>query len=117
MFLSIHLNYVLFILIVVIEAEKRKDKERLPFVIGELDDGEACNLFSGKWVRDEATRPLYQEADCPYILQQLTCLDKGRPEKGYQFWRWQPFECDLPRLINIIVYLLKSLINHELINI
>ncbi|KAF3340546.1 Trichome birefringence-like 33 isoform 1 [Carex littledalei] len=71
-------------------------KEKLPFVIDELDDGESCNLFSGKWVRDEMTRPLYQEADCPYIQPQLTCLDRGRPEKDYQFWRWQPFECDLP---------------------
>ncbi|KAJ3696350.1 hypothetical protein LUZ61_000055 [Rhynchospora tenuis] len=78
----------------IIESEKRKVK--LPFVIDELDDGESCNLFRGKWVRDEVTRPLYQEDDCPIMDSQLTCLDRGRPEKDYQFWRWQPFECDLP---------------------
>ncbi|KAJ4783402.1 Protein trichome birefringence [Rhynchospora pubera] len=78
----------------IIESEKRKVK--LPFVIDELEDGESCDLFRGKWVRDEVTRPLYQEDDCPFMDSQLTCLDRGRPEKDYQFWRWQPFECDLP---------------------
>ncbi|KAJ1692064.1 hypothetical protein LUZ63_008762 [Rhynchospora breviuscula] len=77
-------------------TKSEKGKVRLPFVIDELDDGESCNLFSGKWVRDAVTRPLYHEADCPFIQPQLTCLERGRPDKDYQFWRWQPFECDLP---------------------
>ncbi|KAJ3696351.1 hypothetical protein LUZ61_000056 [Rhynchospora tenuis] len=77
-------------------TKSEKGKVRLPFVIDELDNGESCNLFRGKWVRDAVTRPLYQEADCPFIQPQLTCLERGRPEKDYQFWRWQPFECDLP---------------------
>ncbi|XP_062156396.1 protein trichome birefringence-like 33 [Alnus glutinosa] len=66
---------------------------KLPFAIGKTDEG--CDVFSGSWVRDE-TRPLYQESDCPYIQPQLTCQEHGRPEKDYQYWRWQPYDCSLP---------------------
>ncbi|WVZ06089.1 hypothetical protein V8G54_019435 [Vigna mungo] len=55
-----------------------------------------CDVFEGRWVRDELTRPLYEESDCPYIQPQLTCQEHGRPEKEYQRWRWQPHGCDLP---------------------
>ncbi|ESW35574.1 hypothetical protein PHAVU_001G246200 [Phaseolus vulgaris] len=55
-----------------------------------------CDVFQGRWVRDELTRPLYEESDCPYIQPQLTCQEHGRPEKEYQRWRWQPHGCDLP---------------------
>ncbi|CAJ1858733.1 unnamed protein product [Sphenostylis stenocarpa] len=58
--------------------------------------GGGCDVFNGRWVRDELTRPLYEESDCPYIQPQLTCQEHGRPEKEYQRWRWQPHACDLP---------------------
>ncbi|KAJ3676088.1 hypothetical protein LUZ60_003500 [Juncus effusus] len=74
-----------------------KKRVRLPFSIGEVDNGESCNVFKGKWVKDEATRPLYDESDCPYIQPQLTCQAQGRPDKEYQNWRWQPYGCNLPR--------------------
>jgi len=60
------------------------------------DQGGGCDVFQGRWVRDELTRPLYEESDCPYIQPQLTCQEHGRPEKEYQRWRWQPHGCDLP---------------------
>ncbi|OAY83531.1 Protein trichome birefringence-like 33 [Ananas comosus] len=65
----------------------------------EKDDHEVkgvCNVFEGKWVYDEAARPLYQEEECPYIQPQLTCQEHGRPERRYQHWRWQPHGCSLP---------------------
>ncbi|KAH9702677.1 protein trichome birefringence-like 33 [Citrus sinensis] len=67
---------------------------KLPFAIGRTPEG--CDVFSGRWVRDKANRPLYEESECPYIQPQLTCQEHGRPEKDYQYWRWQPHGCDLP---------------------
>ncbi|KAG7569888.1 PMR5 N-terminal domain [Arabidopsis thaliana x Arabidopsis arenosa] len=74
--------------------EKNKKSEKLAFAIGKTE--ESCDVFSGKWVRDEVSRPPYEEWECPYIQPQLTCQEHGRPDKDYQFWRWQPNHCDLP---------------------
>lgn len=71
-----------------------KKAEKLAFAIGKTEEN--CDVFSGKWVRDEASRPQYEEWECPYIQPQLTCQERGRPDKDYQFWRWQPNHCDLP---------------------
>ncbi|KAJ6311962.1 hypothetical protein OIU77_013667 [Salix suchowensis] len=71
-----------------------KKWEELPFSIGRTPEG--CDLFSGRWVWDDSTRPLYEESECPYIQPQLTCQEHGRPDKDYQHWRWQPHGCDLP---------------------
>ncbi|OMO50049.1 hypothetical protein CCACVL1_30684 [Corchorus capsularis] len=73
-----------------------KKREKLPFAIGKGEEG-SCDIFSGRWVRDELTRPLYDESECPYIQPQLTCQEHGRPDTDYQKWRWQPHGCDLPR--------------------
>ncbi|KAK8620874.1 hypothetical protein V6N13_067335 [Hibiscus sabdariffa] len=67
---------------------------KLPFAIGKSE--EKCDVFQGRWVRDELTRPLYEESECPYIQPQLTCQEHGRPDTEYQKWRWQPHGCDLP---------------------
>ncbi|KAK4798847.1 hypothetical protein SAY86_031173 [Trapa natans] len=56
-----------------------------------------CNLFSGRWVYDNVTYPLYKEKDCKFMSDQLACEKYGRPEINYQYWRWQPHGCDLPR--------------------
>ncbi|ONK77114.1 uncharacterized protein A4U43_C02F3240 [Asparagus officinalis] len=61
------------------------------------EKGEECDIFEGRWVYDEDNRPLYEEEECPYIQPQLTCQAHGRPETGYQRWRWQPHGCSLPR--------------------
>ncbi|XP_009591920.1 protein trichome birefringence-like 33 [Nicotiana tabacum] len=71
----------------------KKNKQKLPFAIGETEEG--CDVFNGKWVWDES-RPLYEESECPYIQPQLTCQEHGRPDKNYQHWRWQPHGCSLP---------------------
>lgn len=75
--------------------------EKLPFAVGRT--GEGCNVFEGRWVYDEEARPLYQEEDCPYIQPQLTCQKYGRPDTGYQHWRWQPHGCSLPRYPQIFI--------------
>ncbi|KAL3717955.1 hypothetical protein ACJRO7_003139 [Eucalyptus globulus] len=73
---------------------EKKDDEALPFAIGEAAEG--CDIFRGRWVRDKSTRLHYEESQCPYIQPQLTCQAHGRPDKEYQFWRWQPHGCSLP---------------------
>uniref|UniRef100_A0A3Q7GLH6 Trichome birefringence-like N-terminal domain-containing protein n=1 Tax=Solanum lycopersicum TaxID=4081 RepID=A0A3Q7GLH6_SOLLC len=75
--------------------EKNKDDALPPFAIGEGE--KECNLFNGKWIWDETTRPLYNESECPYLLPQVTCQEHGRPDKDYLYWRWQPNDCLIPR--------------------
>ncbi|KAH6769304.1 TRICHOME BIREFRINGENCE-LIKE 35 [Perilla frutescens var. hirtella] len=58
---------------------------------------EGCDFFSGKWILDNVTHPLYNESECPYMSDQLACHKHGRPDLGYQFWRWQPRNCNLKR--------------------
>lgn len=75
-------------------ARGRGTGTKLPFAIGNGLEG--CDLFNGRWVRDE-TRPLYTEDECPYIQRQLTCQTEGRRESDYLKWRWQPYGCSLPK--------------------
>lgn len=58
---------------------------------------ESCDVFSGKWVFDNVSHPLYNESNCPYMSDQLACHKHGRSDLGYQFWRWQPHNCNLKR--------------------
>ncbi|MCD7454739.1 Protein trichome birefringence-like 35 [Datura stramonium] len=58
---------------------------------------ETCDYTSGKWVFDNTSRPLYNESDCPYMSAQLACQKYGRPDLDYQYWRWQPHNCNLKR--------------------
>ncbi|KAJ7950040.1 Trichome birefringence-like family [Quillaja saponaria] len=58
---------------------------------------EICDLFSGKWVFDNSSHPLYNESDCPYMSDQLACHKHGRSNLGYQYWRWQPHNCNMKR--------------------
>ena len=72
---------------------------------GDVEDGgllEACDLFAGKGLFDEESRPLYKEEECTFMTEQLTCMRNGRQDDPgypvYQKWRWQPTNCSLPRL-------------------
>lgn len=56
-----------------------------------------CNVFSGNWVFDNSSYPLYNESDCPYMSDQLACHKHGRFDLRYQYWRWQPNRCNLKR--------------------
>ncbi|XP_052173462.1 protein trichome birefringence-like 34 [Diospyros lotus] len=56
-----------------------------------------CDLFSGKWVFDNTSYPLYKEQQCTFMSDQLACHKFGRKDLSYQNWRWQPHHCDLPR--------------------
>ncbi|KAL4189584.1 hypothetical protein AMTRI_Chr08g166070 [Amborella trichopoda] len=56
-----------------------------------------CDLFSGRWVLDNFSHPLYSEEERPYMSDQLAWRKYGRPDMAYRSWRWQPHHCNLTR--------------------
>ncbi|OIT31757.1 PREDICTED: protein trichome birefringence-like 34 [Nicotiana attenuata] len=56
-----------------------------------------CNLFSGSWVFDNVSYPLYKEQRCSFMTDDFACHKFGRKDSKFQHWRWQPHDCDLPR--------------------
>ena len=75
----------------------RRRREAVVVVGGEDRVDERCNVFEGRWVWDNVSRPLYSEESCPYLVKQVTCQRNGRPDSLYNNWRWQPSGCNLPR--------------------
>ncbi|CAL9055813.1 unnamed protein product [Musa banksii] len=55
---------------------------------------EECDLFSGKWIHD-ASGPAYSNTSCSFISYPQDCLTNGRPDTGYLYWRWKPYDCNL----------------------
>jgi hypothetical protein len=55
-----------------------------------------CDLYHGNWFYDPMG-PLYTNNSCPLLTQMQNCQGNGRPDKGYENWRWKPSQCDLPR--------------------
>uniref|UniRef100_A0ACD5YXC0 Uncharacterized protein n=2 Tax=Avena sativa TaxID=4498 RepID=A0ACD5YXC0_AVESA len=60
-----------------------------------LDTG-SCDLYRGEWFSD-SSGPLYTNSSCPLITKTQNCQANGRPDKGYENWRWKPEQCILPR--------------------
>ncbi|KAF8114061.1 hypothetical protein N665_0043s0125 [Sinapis alba] len=55
-----------------------------------------CDLYQGSWFYDPEG-PVYTNNSCPVLTQMQNCQGNGRPDKGYENWRWKPSQCDLPR--------------------
>ncbi|XP_047057155.1 protein trichome birefringence-like 28 [Lolium rigidum] len=76
-------------------------------------EGRECDLLDGSWVHDPAAYPLYQAAECPFLSDQVTCRRNGRPDAGYEQWRWQPRGCGSARFRGAEV--LEQLRNRRLV--
>ncbi|TKY50599.1 trichome birefringence [Spatholobus suberectus] len=56
-----------------------------------------CDMYDGSWVSDESY-PLYSAGSCPYIDEPFNCFLNGRSDNMYEKYRWQPKNCNMPRL-------------------
>lgn len=65
-----------------------------------------CDLGKGSWVYDE-NYPLYTNWSCPFIDEGFNCGGNGRPDNGYMKWRWQPQDCQIPRLNHLFITISK----------
>ncbi|KAJ9548160.1 hypothetical protein OSB04_020703, partial [Centaurea solstitialis] len=59
-----------------------------------------CDLYDGEWIRD-GSYPLYKPGSCSLIDEQFNCFANGRPDLGFQTFKWKPKGCTLPRLDGI----------------
>ncbi|KAL4189729.1 hypothetical protein AMTRI_Chr08g166830 [Amborella trichopoda] len=64
------------------------EKEKVP---------KECDIFSGNWVFDNVSHPLYTEDQCEFLTAQVTCQRNGREDSLFQNWKWQPHACNLPK--------------------
>lgn len=91
----------------ILEVEEQQLQQELQTTSYVDDADSSCNLFSGKWVYDDVSYPMYEEGRCSFMRyefarEQHACQLHGRKDVRYQSWRWQPHDCDLPRLIFMI---------------
>ncbi|KAG4206582.1 hypothetical protein ERO13_A03G016100v2 [Gossypium hirsutum] len=63
--------------------------------LGDDNDNDKCDVFSGKWVINPQG-PYYTNETCPLIIDQHNCMKFGRPDLQFMKWRWKPFGCELP---------------------
>nr|KYP47080.1 hypothetical protein KK1_031310 [Cajanus cajan] len=64
---------------------------------GGVETGNSCDMYEGSWVRDDSY-PLYSAGSCPFIDEPFNCFANGRSDNIYEKYRWQPKNCNIPRL-------------------
>ncbi|XP_047336242.1 protein trichome birefringence-like [Impatiens glandulifera] len=79
-------------------ANKKNNESNSGFsAVNSVESLLGCDLFDGEWVKDESY-PLYKPGSCSLIDEQFNCFLNGRPDNGYQKFKWKPRGCTIPRL-------------------
>ncbi|KAF5804366.1 putative PMR5 domain, PC-Esterase, trichome birefringence-like family [Helianthus annuus] len=76
------------------KGDNAEKKQGIEYLVKNLV---GCDLFDGEWVMDESY-PLYEPGSCSLIDEQFNCFNNGRPDLGFQKYKWKPKGCTLPRL-------------------
>lgn len=64
----------------------------------EIDGGDKyCNMFEGRWVYDPEGSAPYNNSQCPFLSEQVSCQRNGRPDSKYEKWSWKANGCEIPR--------------------
>lgn len=73
------------------EEEEKEEKDS-----ASSSEKKVCNYAKGRWVIDN-TRPLYSGLKCKQWLSEMwACRLTQRPDFGYEAYRWQPENCEMP---------------------
>ena len=56
-----------------------------------------CDIYSGRWVPDD-TSTLYPPGFFPHIDESFNFFLNRRHDNGYERWKWQPHDCNIPSL-------------------
>lgn len=67
----------------------------MPSLEDGIPENEECDLFRGEWIPNTST-PSYANTSCKFLSARWDCMNNGRPDSEYLFWRWKPYNCDLP---------------------
>ncbi|KAI5383490.1 protein trichome birefringence-like 24 [Lathyrus oleraceus] len=54
-----------------------------------------CDYFDGDWVRNPLG-PMYTNETCDLIESHQNCMNNGRPDREFLYWKWAPRDCELP---------------------
>eukprot|EP00250_Pteridium_aquilinum_P010439 c19389_g1_i1 orf=144-1499(-) len=54
-----------------------------------------CNIWRGDWIPHTAG-PAYTNTSCRFIQEHQNCIKNGRPDLDFLYWRWKPYDCELP---------------------
>ncbi|XP_071695818.1 protein trichome birefringence-like 24 [Rutidosis leptorrhynchoides] len=65
--------------------------------IHQKDNGtEKCDIFDGEWVPNLGSLA-YTNNTCKWIESHQNCMENGRTDIGYMYWKWKPKACELLR--------------------